>query len=203
MPDYVSKITIDGDEILIRGVPSPVVSRGTDGLCPALPSGSGTSKYLREDGTWVVPPDTTYNEVSKTANGLCPQLPNESTTTKYLRQDGTWAVPPDTYNGTDATITWSSAWSYDNTLRKLGNICLIWARYQYGESTSTTGIKIGTLPSGYRPSKNIRIPCIKTNASDVPTGNGVIYINTTGEMWYFGDSMAFQEYIVFDGFIPV
>ena len=96
MPDYASKINIDGTEILLKGVPAPVVSRGVDGLCPALPSGSGTTKYLREDGTWVVPPNSSYGVVSKTANGLCPQLPNETTTTKYLRQDGSWVVPPNT-----------------------------------------------------------------------------------------------------------
>lgn len=105
MPNYASKINIDGTDILLKGVPSPVVSRGTAGLCPALPSGSGTTKYLREDGTWIVPPNTTYGVVSKTANGLCPQLPNETTTTKYLRQDGTWVKPPNT---TYSTFTRSS-----------------------------------------------------------------------------------------------
>ena len=60
MPDYASKINIDGTEILLKGVPSPVVSRGVNGLCPALPSGSGTSKYLREDGSWQTPPNTNY-----------------------------------------------------------------------------------------------------------------------------------------------
>ena len=38
----------------------------------ALSTGSGTTKYLREDGTWQVPPDnnTTYSVVTSTTNGL-------------------------------------------------------------------------------------------------------------------------------------
>ena len=43
------------------------ISRGSGaGLAPGLPSGSTTTKYLREDGTWQVPPDnnTTYSAAS-------------------------------------------------------------------------------------------------------------------------------------------
>ena len=74
----------------------PDVSKTQKGLCPQLPNESTTTKYLRQDGTWVVPPNTTYSVVAKGSNGLCPALPNETTTTKYLRQDGTWVVPPNT-----------------------------------------------------------------------------------------------------------
>ena len=43
------------------------ISRGGGaGLAPGLPSGSGTSKYLREDGTWQTPPNDTYSA----GNGL-------------------------------------------------------------------------------------------------------------------------------------
>lgn len=42
------------------------------GLVPAPPTTAGTTKYLREDGTWVVPPDTntTYGAASTSAAGL-------------------------------------------------------------------------------------------------------------------------------------
>lgn len=33
-------------------------SSHSGGLVPDTPSTSGTSKYLREDGTWTTPPDT-------------------------------------------------------------------------------------------------------------------------------------------------
>jgi hypothetical protein len=32
-----------------------IFSRGKQGLVPPAPSGNGTTKFLREDGTWAVP----------------------------------------------------------------------------------------------------------------------------------------------------
>lgn len=39
-----------------------VVSKSSNGLAPKLPDETTTTKYLRQDGTWAVPPDnnTTY-----------------------------------------------------------------------------------------------------------------------------------------------
>lgn len=42
---------------------------GTHGLVPA-PSAGANTRYLRSDGTWVTPPNTTYSPVTTTANGL-------------------------------------------------------------------------------------------------------------------------------------
>lgn len=49
-----------------------VVSKTANGLAPMLPNESTTTKYLRQDGSWVVPPDTKYTHPSYTAksNGL-------------------------------------------------------------------------------------------------------------------------------------
>ena len=44
-----------------------LITRGGDaGLAPGLPSGTGTAKYLREDGSWAQPPNdnTTYSAAS-------------------------------------------------------------------------------------------------------------------------------------------
>ena len=71
---------------------------GGSGLVPA-PTKGNEGKYLKGDGTWGTPANTTYGVVSKTANGLVPKLPDETTTTKYLRQDGAWVVPPNTTYG--------------------------------------------------------------------------------------------------------
>ena len=38
-----------------------IVTKSTNGLCPALPNETSTTKFLRQDGTWVTPPDTQYN----------------------------------------------------------------------------------------------------------------------------------------------
>lgn len=46
------------------------VSKTAAGLCPALPNETATTKYLRQDGTWQVPPNTTYSVATTSANGL-------------------------------------------------------------------------------------------------------------------------------------
>ena len=112
-----------------------VVSTTADGLAPQLPSPHG-GKFLKADGTWVVPPDndttysagtgisisgttinctvtdtdTTYNVVSTSADGLAPQLPS-SHGGKFLKADGTWVVPPDN----DTTYTAGTGISISGT----------------------------------------------------------------------------------------
>lgn len=88
---------------------------GSQGVVPA-PAAGKQDKFLRGDGSWEAPENTTYGVVSKTANGLAPKLPNETTTTKYLRQDGTWAVPP---NQTYSTMTQAQATEGTETTGKL------------------------------------------------------------------------------------
>ena len=72
---------------------------GKAGLVPAPAAGKQTS-FLRGDGTWVVPTNTTYSNFVKSGSGaqagLVPAPSTTAGTTKYLREDGTWAVPPDT-----------------------------------------------------------------------------------------------------------
>lgn len=66
---------------------------GAEGLVPAPAAGKQTS-FLRGDGTWVVPTNTTYGLASTTANGLLRQL--NGSTSSFMRGDGTWATPPNT-----------------------------------------------------------------------------------------------------------
>ena len=76
-------------------------SSAAAGLVPKPPTTAGTTKYLREDGTWQVPPDnnTTYSNFVKSgasaAAGLVPKPSTTAGTTRYLREDCTWQVPPD------------------------------------------------------------------------------------------------------------
>lgn len=51
-------------------IPSTVTSKTAAGLAPQLPNETTTTKYLRQDGTWVVPPNTTYGVATQSANGL-------------------------------------------------------------------------------------------------------------------------------------
>lgn len=70
-------VQTDSNDKLVVNVPwanttYSVMSRTANGLAPKAPEGTGTSKYLREDGTWVAPPNTTYSVATTTANGLMP-----------------------------------------------------------------------------------------------------------------------------------
>ena len=67
-----------------------VVSTSANGLAPKL--AGGTTKYLRADGTWAVPPDnnTTYSVATTTAAGLMPQLSNNEN--DFLNGKGVWVT---------------------------------------------------------------------------------------------------------------
>lgn len=49
-----------------------VVSKSENGLAPKLPDETATTKYLRQDGTWAVPPDnnTMYRDATQENHGL-------------------------------------------------------------------------------------------------------------------------------------
>ncbi len=78
------------------------------GLVPAADSGD-SGKYLKADGTWGTPTNTTYS-VFKAATssaaggtGLVP-APAAGKQNQYLRGDGTWATPTNTtYNNATTT----------------------------------------------------------------------------------------------------
>lgn len=73
------------------------------GLVPAPSTTAGTTKYLREDGTWATPPDnnTTYSNMTAATSsaagkaGLVP-APAAGAQGKFLRGDGTWQTPTNT-----------------------------------------------------------------------------------------------------------
>lgn len=65
--------------------------RSTDGLVPH-PTTTTSTRFLREDGSWVVPTNTTYSLATTSKNGLLRQLDGNSS--HYLRGDGTWQTPP-------------------------------------------------------------------------------------------------------------
>lgn len=85
---------------------------GKSGLVPAPAAGKQTS-FLRGDGTWVVPTNTTYSNFVKSGTGakagLVPAPSTTAGTAKYLREDGTWTVPPNTNTWTALKGATSSA----------------------------------------------------------------------------------------------
>ena len=73
---------------------------GASGFVPA-PTTSEINNFLKGDGTWGVPTNTTYSDfIGATAsvagtNGLVP-APTTSDPDKFLKGDGTWGTPTDT-----------------------------------------------------------------------------------------------------------
>lgn len=69
---------------------------GKSGLVP-VPAAGAQSKYLRGDGTWAVPTNTTYSNFTGAtssaagAKGLVP-APAKGYQNRYLRGDGTWVA---------------------------------------------------------------------------------------------------------------
>jgi hypothetical protein len=67
---HVSAVTaVTKNDITELGIPAQdttygVVSKTAAGLAPKLPDEITTTKYLRQDGAWVVPPDTKYTHPS-------------------------------------------------------------------------------------------------------------------------------------------
>jgi len=56
-----------------------------------LASPGGTTKFLRADGSYAVPPDTTYSLATDDDSGLMPAL--SGTATQYLDGTGAWSTP--------------------------------------------------------------------------------------------------------------
>jgi hypothetical protein len=75
-----STVNVSKSDITALGIPSQdttysdmtgatATADGTNGLVPK-PSKGDQSKFLRADGTWSIPSDTTYNLATTTSNGL-------------------------------------------------------------------------------------------------------------------------------------
>lgn len=74
-------------------------ANGTSGLVPA-PTKGNEGKFLKADGTWSTPSNTTYRVVSTTADGLAPKVTD---TAKFLKGDGTWTTPENTWKANSAS----------------------------------------------------------------------------------------------------
>lgn len=70
------------------------VDKSSDGLCPKLPNETTTTKYLRQDGAWAIPPNTTYEVASTSADGLMSSSDKTKLTNLRRIWKGTSSSPP-------------------------------------------------------------------------------------------------------------
>lgn len=99
---------------------------GHNGLVPVPSYTTTQTRYLREDGTWVVPTNTTYAVVSSTANGLAPKIGTAAAATIATQADEwvltstkggtpTWRkLPTNAFKNDNTTYTLSGTLSSNN-----------------------------------------------------------------------------------------
>ena len=150
---------------------------GTNTITDGPAFGSDTTKYLRNDGTWVVPPDTTYTPASETP--LMDSTGAVGTSTKYAREDH--VHPSDTSRVPTSRTINSKALSSDITL-SASDVSAV--------ATSAVGVASGVASldsNGLVP--NSQLPCDVVNTvtlsssswtSDVTTGYYTQTVSVTG-----------------------
>ena len=98
--DYELNKTVPADAKFTDTTYDDFVGSGTGaaaGLVPAPSTTAGTTKYLREDGSWEVPPDTKYEHPTTAGNK---HIPAGGEAGKILK----WSA--------DGTATWETEYSY-------------------------------------------------------------------------------------------
>ena len=99
------QVTSDGKVVVEATAVATVMGASgashASGFTPDTPAQAGSVKYLREDGTWALPPDIHASVMVASgatghAGGLVPDPGGATGTTKFLREDASWATPPDT-----------------------------------------------------------------------------------------------------------
>lgn len=156
---------------------------GAAGLVPAPAAGEQTS-FLRGDGTWVVPTNTTYGLASTSANGLLRQL--NGSTSNFMRGDGTWATPPNTTYAVANEFTNGLMAAADkktvnrligvNTVTTLANLPITKRSITATLSAATTL----SVASGMQIGEELMIRCVPSAAFTQAIPNSGAYVSMSG-----------------------
>jgi hypothetical protein len=156
---------------------------GAAGLVPAPAAGKQTS-FLRGDGTWVVPTNTTYGLASTSANGLLRQL--NGSTSNFMRGDGTWATPPNTTyavanESTDGLMAAADKKTVNrligvNTVTTLANLPITKRSITATLSAATTL----SVASGMQIGEELMIRCVPSAAFTQAIPNSGAYVSMSG-----------------------
>lgn len=156
---------------------------GAAGLVPAPAAGKQTS-FLRGDGTWVVPTNTTYGLASTTANGLLRQL--NGSTSSFMRGDGAWATPPNTtYSvANESTNGLMSAADKKTMNRLIGvNTVTTLANLPISKRSITATLSAATtlsVASGMQVGEELMIRCVPSAAFTQAIPNSGDYVSMSG-----------------------
>lgn len=158
-------------------------SAGAAGLVPAPAAGKQTS-FLRGDGTWVVPTNTTYGLASTTANGLLRQL--NGSTSSFMRGDGTWATPPNTtYAVANESTNGLMAAADKKTMNRLigVNTVTTLANLPISKRSITATLSAATtlsVQSGMQIGEELMIRCVPSAAFTQAIPNSGAYVSMSG-----------------------
>lgn len=156
---------------------------GAAGLVPAPAAGEQTS-FLRGDGTWVVPTNTTYGLASTTANGLLRQL--NGSTSSFMRGDGTWATPPNTtYAVANESTNGLMAAADKKTMNRLigVNTVTTLANLPISKRSITATLSAATtlsVQSGMQIGEELMIRCVPSAAFTQAIPNSGNYVSMSG-----------------------
>lgn len=156
---------------------------GAAGLVPAPAAGKQTS-FLRGDGTWVVPTNTTYGLASTTANGLLRQL--NGSTSSFMRGDGTWATPPNTtYAVANESTNGLMAAADKKTMNRLigVNTVTTLANLPISKRSITATLSAATtlsVQSGMQIGEELMIRCVPSAAFTQAIPNSEAYVSMSG-----------------------
>lgn len=156
---------------------------GAAGLAPAPAAGKQTS-FLRGDGTWVVPTNTTYGLASTTANGLLRQL--NGSTSSFMRGDGTWATPPNTtYAVANESTNGLMAAADKKTMNRLigVNTVTTLANLPISKRSITATLSAATtlsVQSGMQIGEELMIRCVPSAAFTQAIPNSGAYVSMSG-----------------------
>lgn len=156
---------------------------GAAGLVPAPAAGKQTS-FLRGDGTWVVPTNTTYGLASTTANGLLRQL--NGSTSSFMRGDGTWATPPNTtYAVANESTNGLMAAADKKTMNRLigVNTVTTLTNLPISKRSITATLSAATtlsVQSGMQIGEELMIRCVPSAAFTQAIPNSGAYVSMSG-----------------------
>ena len=156
---------------------------GAAGLVPAPAAGNQTS-FLRGDGTWVVPTNTTYGLASTTANGLLRQL--NGNTSSFMRGDGTWATPPNTtYAVANESTNGLMAAADKKTVNRLigVNTVTTLANLPISKRSITATLSAATtlsVQSGMQIGEELMIRCVPSAVFTQAIPNSGAYVSMSG-----------------------